>query len=65
MVNANQKVTVELCRADRELLRRIVDALEGNQPKSRQQRLMESALASVDDSVLFPTVGPDGVVRHG
>lgn len=65
MVNTNQKVTVELCRADRELLRRIVDALEGNQPKSRQQRLMESALASVDDSVLFPTVGPDGVVRHG
>lgn len=65
MINVSQKVTVELCRADRELLRRIVDALEGNQPKSRQQRLMESALASVDDSVLFPTVGPDGVVRHG
>ncbi len=64
-MDSTRKVVVELSRVDRELLRRIVDAVEGNKPDTRQQRLMESALASVDDSVLFPTVGPDGVVRHG
>jgi len=32
--------------------------------KDRQVRLEESAAAQEDDSVLFPTVGLDGVVRH-
>lgn len=61
----SQTITIELSDDDRTLLYRIADALEKLMLGTRQQRLMGSALASVDDSVLFPTVGPDGVVRHG
>lgn len=65
-----QKVIVELSDADRRLLKRIAVALEGPLPPtfsgdpSRQVLLEESAAAQEDDSVLFPTVGLDGVVRH-
>ena len=65
-----QKIVVELSDADRRLLKRIAVALEGPLPPtfsgnpSRRVRLEESAAAQEDDSVLFPTVGLDGVVRH-
>ena len=65
-----QKIIVELSEGDRRLLKRIAVALEGPLPPtfsgdpSRQVRLEESAAAQVDDSELFPHLGPDGVVRH-
>ena len=65
-----QKVIVELSDADRRLLKRIAVALEGPLPPtfsgdaSRRVLLEESTAAQEDDSVLFPTVGLDGVVRH-
>lgn len=67
---AQPEARVRLSAGDRIILMRIVKALENLSPQpvdnepSRHVRLEESAAAQEDDSVLFPYLGPDGVVRH-
>lgn len=55
-----QKVIVELSDADRRLLKRIAAALEEQLPKTYIGKLDGANLLQE----IFPTVGPDGVVRH-